>query len=137
MSNDTDELVVRRFLEPLKTLEPVAPQPRTELPRRWWGQAAEVAAVAISVAVLVGVVALLAHRSPPTASPPPRSPEQLTYLHGGGIAVHDAGASTGVRLIVPFRQSTLKTPSSQKTSQKRARPRRATSGSISRVTSSR
>ena len=103
MNIDANERAVREFLEPLRSIEPVMRRPRLEKRRGWGLQLAEAALVIAAVAVLVGVVALLAHHSKtPSPSRQPRN-GALTYVWGGGIAGGGPNSTGKTRLILSFR----------------------------------
>ena len=61
---EVDEQMIRQFLEPLRSIQPVTrPTPRTARRQRRGMHAVEYAVIALGVVALVGAIAFLSHRS--------------------------------------------------------------------------
>ncbi len=104
MSLTPDEQVVREFLQPLRTVEPVrrGEGAADRVRRRWLVQAGELCAVALATVAVVAVVALLAHRSAATNAPStPRHPSVFTFLSRGGIAEGLPSGGQSLHWLVP------------------------------------
>ena len=101
MNFDHNEHAVREFLQPLRSIEPAVRRPSPEKHRRLWLQLGEAAVVVAAVVVLVGAIALLAHRSPNHVPAHQTRFKGLTYILNGGIADGGPNSQGRVRMIVP------------------------------------